>query len=158
MSDKADLSQKEEDQADEHENVPPSVIFEAIRREAKHELSRPFSALWWSGVAAGLAISVSVVCKGSLASILAGEAVEAATPAPPASVRSCARPSVVPRKLNQTGAVTSISSFKRIRPERRVGDLVRSAHTLAVIPTQHVPLGNLADANPRPHRVEKGTK
>ncbi|MDP3959828.1 MAG: formate/nitrite transporter family protein [Pseudorhodobacter sp.] len=31
---------------------------------------RPFSALWWSGVAAGLAISTSVLCKGFLASIL----------------------------------------------------------------------------------------
>lgn len=70
MSDKADLNRKEEKQADEHENVPPSVVFETIRREAKHELSRPFSALWWSGVAAGLAISISVVCKGSLVSIL----------------------------------------------------------------------------------------
>lgn len=73
MSDKANLSQKEEKQADEHESIPPSVIFEAIHREAKHELARPFSALWWSGVAAGLAISISVVCKGSLASILPDE-------------------------------------------------------------------------------------
>ncbi|MGI3212411.1 formate/nitrite transporter family protein [Roseovarius tibetensis] len=71
MSDKkAALTSATGDQADEFESVPSSVIFEAIRREGEHELSRPFSALWWSGVAAGLAISTSVLCKGLLASIL----------------------------------------------------------------------------------------
>jgi formate-nitrite transporter family protein len=33
-------------------------------------LSRGFWALWWSGVAAGLAISMSVICKVFLPSIL----------------------------------------------------------------------------------------
>ena len=70
MTKKPDLNGDEEKQADEYENVPSSVIFEAIRREAEHELSRGFGALWWSGVAAGLAISVSVICKGFLESIL----------------------------------------------------------------------------------------
>jgi formate/nitrite transporter FocA (FNT family) len=70
MSEQADLDSNEERQVDEHENVPSSVIFETIRREGRHVLSRPASALWWSGVAAGLAISTSVLCKGILASIL----------------------------------------------------------------------------------------
>ncbi len=70
MSEKSDLDENEEKQAEEFENVPSSVIFEAIRRDGEHELSRPFSALWWSGVAAGLAISTSVIAKGVLASIL----------------------------------------------------------------------------------------
>lgn len=70
MSEEADLDHEEKQQADRIEKVASSVIFEAIRREGAHELSRPFSALWWSGVAAGLAISMSVVCKGILASIL----------------------------------------------------------------------------------------
>ena len=70
MPDKTDLEPDEKEQADEYSNVPTSVIFEAIRREGEHELSRPASALWWSGVAAGLAISTSVVAKGFLASIL----------------------------------------------------------------------------------------
>jgi len=70
VSKKADLDHDEENQAEEYENVSSSVIFEAIRREGEHELSRPFSALWWSGVAAGLAISTSVLSKGFLASIL----------------------------------------------------------------------------------------
>lgn len=70
VSEEADLDLEEKQQADEIENVATSVIFEAIRREGEYELSRPFSALWWSGVAAGLAISMSVLCKGLLASIL----------------------------------------------------------------------------------------
>lgn len=70
MSEEADLDREEEKRVDEYESVPSSVIFEAIRREGEHELSRPISALWWSGVAAGLAISTSVLCKGFLASIL----------------------------------------------------------------------------------------
>lgn len=70
MSEEADLDRNEKERVDEYENVPSSVIFEAIRREGDHELSRPLSALWWSGVAAGLAISTSVLCKGFLVSIL----------------------------------------------------------------------------------------
>jgi formate/nitrite transporter FocA (FNT family) len=70
MSKKADLDREEEAQVDSHQRISPSVIFETIRREGEHELSRPISALWWSGVAAGLAISSSVMCKGFLTSIL----------------------------------------------------------------------------------------
>lgn len=70
MPEQANLDQEEKRRADEYENVSSSVIFEAIRREGQHELSRPFNALWWSGVAAGLAISTSVLCKGFLVSIL----------------------------------------------------------------------------------------
>ena len=70
MSEEADLDREEQEKVDEYEKVPSSVIFEAIRREGAHELSRPVSALWWSGVAAGLAISTSVLAKGFLASVL----------------------------------------------------------------------------------------
>ena len=70
MSEDAELDHDEEKQVDKYEHVPTAVIYEAIRREGEYELSRPVSALWWSGVAAGLAISTSVLCKGFLASIL----------------------------------------------------------------------------------------
>ena len=69
MSNKAATETVDEHQVEELENVQTSVIFEVIRREGKHELSRPTGALWWSGVAAGLAISTSVLCKGLLAII-----------------------------------------------------------------------------------------
>jgi len=73
MAKEASLDRDEEQQVEENKNVHSSVIFEAIRREGEHELSRPFSALWWSGVAAGLSISMSVLCKGFLESILPDE-------------------------------------------------------------------------------------
>ena len=70
MPTNADLDQDETSRVSDYQKVPTAVIFEAIRREGEHELSRPLSALWWSGVAAGLAISASVLCKGFLASAL----------------------------------------------------------------------------------------
>jgi formate/nitrite transporter FocA (FNT family) len=70
MPDQTRLDPDDERQADNYEKVAPSVIFEAIRREGEHEARRPASALWWSGVAAGLAISTSVLCKGFLVAIL----------------------------------------------------------------------------------------
>ncbi len=73
MFKEADLDHTDEKHVDDYANVSSSVIFEAIRREGEHELSRPASALWWSGVSAGLAISTSVLCKGFLASILPHE-------------------------------------------------------------------------------------
>jgi len=70
MSEKSKLDSEEKQQADDYEKPPASVIFEAIRLDGEHELSRPLSALWWSGVAAGLAISMSVLAKGTLHSLL----------------------------------------------------------------------------------------
>lgn len=70
MSEKAYLGSDKEAQVHEHESASSSVIFEAIRRAGEHELLRPVSAIWWSGVAAGLAISTSVLCKGFLVSVL----------------------------------------------------------------------------------------
>ena len=70
MTDTPHLGDEQRAQAHELEVVPTSVIFEAIRRQGEHELSRTSSALWWSGVAAGLAISTSVLCKGFLVAAL----------------------------------------------------------------------------------------
>jgi formate/nitrite transporter FocA (FNT family) len=70
MSEQADLDLNDRKEVDAHKPVSPSVIFEVIRRDGEHELLRAASALWWSGVAAGLAISTAVLAKGVLASIL----------------------------------------------------------------------------------------
>lgn len=70
MSREPDLDRVEEKKVDDFEKVRSAVIFEVIRREGDYELKRPVSALWWSGVAAGLAISASVLCKGFLVSVL----------------------------------------------------------------------------------------
>ncbi len=52
------------------ESVSTSLIFQAISRDGEHELDRSFSALWWSGVIAGLAISMSVLANGVLVAAL----------------------------------------------------------------------------------------
>jgi len=64
------LDKDERAQAEEMTGVKSSVIYEAIRAEGEHELSRPFSALWWSGVTAGVAISMSLVAMGFLQTVL----------------------------------------------------------------------------------------
>jgi formate/nitrite transporter FocA (FNT family) len=65
-----DLESGEQAQAQKMAGARPSVIYESIRTEGEHQLSRTFGALWWSGIAAGLAISISVLCKGFLVAFL----------------------------------------------------------------------------------------
>src|SRR5512141_2316765 len=48
----------------------PQVVHEAIRREGEEELSRPSSALFWSGVAAGLSMGFSPVGEALLEAAL----------------------------------------------------------------------------------------
>lgn len=50
--------------------VRPAVTYEIIRKEGEEELSRGFRALFWSGLAAGLSISFSMVAMGILQSSL----------------------------------------------------------------------------------------
>jgi len=37
------------------------VIYEVVRRLGDEEMQRPLTSLWWSGVAAGLSISFSLL-------------------------------------------------------------------------------------------------
>lgn len=67
------LDKDERAQAEEMTGVKTSVIYEAIRAEGDHELSRSFGALWWSGVTAGVAISTSLVSMGFLQAVLPDE-------------------------------------------------------------------------------------
>jgi len=64
-------SNEKEEQLEELESMPASLIYESIRREGQHELSRSAKALWWSGIAAGIAISTSVMAVGFLTALLA---------------------------------------------------------------------------------------
>jgi formate/nitrite transporter FocA (FNT family) len=49
-------------------NAP--MIYEVLRREGEGELDRPITSLWWSGVAAGLSISFSLLAQAALQSFL----------------------------------------------------------------------------------------
>jgi hypothetical protein len=42
------------------------VIYEVVRRLGEEEMARPFTSLWWSGVAAGLSISFSLLAQAIL--------------------------------------------------------------------------------------------
>lgn len=51
----------------EHRRSPSgSIVYKAICKEGLDELKRPSSALWWSGVAAGLSMGFSLVAEGLL--------------------------------------------------------------------------------------------
>ncbi len=42
------------------------LIYEVLRREGEEEMERPILSLWWSGVAAGLSLSLSLLAQGVL--------------------------------------------------------------------------------------------
>ena len=41
-------------------------VYQSIRHDGEEEMARPLGSLWWSGIAAGIAIASSVVAKGLL--------------------------------------------------------------------------------------------
>ncbi|WP_415922115.1 formate/nitrite transporter family protein [Tateyamaria sp. SN6-1] len=67
-SDPSDLIDhtEEADAVDEVAHLSPKLIFEAIRRNGEEELERPNRALWFSGIAAGILISFSVLGEAIL--------------------------------------------------------------------------------------------
>lgn len=64
------LSYQEREQLQEHVKPRAAVVYEIIRTEGESELRRPFSALWWSGVAAGISIGLSFLTEAALAAHL----------------------------------------------------------------------------------------
>jgi formate/nitrite transporter FocA (FNT family) len=61
-----DLDPQEQTKADEEESLTADITYEVIRREGKKELERSMSALAWSGLAAGLAMSFTFIAEGVL--------------------------------------------------------------------------------------------
>ncbi|MEM7640914.1 MAG: formate/nitrite transporter family protein [Pseudomonadota bacterium] len=51
----------EQNSVDEAAKLPAKLIYEVIRRDGEDELARPTSSLVWSGIAAGIMISFSVL-------------------------------------------------------------------------------------------------
>jgi len=63
--------EREESEAvQEAAGLSPRLVFETIRRNGEEELERPMRALWFSGVAAGLLISFSVLGESLLRAYL----------------------------------------------------------------------------------------
>jgi formate/nitrite transporter FocA (FNT family) len=60
---------KEEKQVEhiEERSTPPTpVIYEIVRRYGEDEMARPATSLWWSGIAAGLSMSFSLLALALL--------------------------------------------------------------------------------------------
>lgn len=66
----APKSAHEAEDIEERSNLRAPVIYEIVRREGELEMDRPATSLWWSGLAAGLSISFSLLAQGILYSQL----------------------------------------------------------------------------------------
>jgi formate/nitrite transporter FocA (FNT family) len=66
--------QREAREVESRSSPPTPVIYEIVRRLGEEEMSRPAVSLWWSGIAAGLSISFSLLAEAVLALRLPDEA------------------------------------------------------------------------------------
>jgi formate/nitrite transporter FocA (FNT family) len=60
------LSEAQKEDVEDSSRLNALMIYEVLRREGEEELDRPLTSLWWSGVAAGLSISFSLIVEGVL--------------------------------------------------------------------------------------------
>ena len=67
------LTSGEREAVAEHGNLSALTHYSIIRREGEEELQRPLISLWWSGVAAGIGISTSILVEGIIRSSLGSE-------------------------------------------------------------------------------------
>lgn len=68
MTKKSNETLSSDERKEAHRRSAPgvAVVYEAIRQEAETELNRPNSALFWSGLAAGLCIGFSFISQALL--------------------------------------------------------------------------------------------
>ena len=67
------LTRNEREAVAEHGNLSALTHYAIIRREGEEELKRPLVSLWWSGVAAGVGISTSILVEGIVRSNLGSD-------------------------------------------------------------------------------------
>jgi len=60
------ISEREVEDVEERSTPRTPVIYEIVRRLGEEEMARPVTSLWWSGVAAGLSISFSLLAQAIL--------------------------------------------------------------------------------------------
>ncbi len=51
----------------------PAMLYEVVRQEGSLELERTFSALWWSGIAAGLSMGFSLLVMAVLETLISND-------------------------------------------------------------------------------------
>lgn len=66
----ANLTKQERVQVEENSPAPAKVVHASISKQGEEELDRPPSSLFWSAVAAGVAIMASISVSGALRSVL----------------------------------------------------------------------------------------
>jgi formate-nitrite transporter family protein len=64
------ISEREVDDIEELSSPRTPVIYEIVRRQGEEEMARPAVSLWWSGVAAGMSLSFSILAQAILQSHL----------------------------------------------------------------------------------------
>jgi formate/nitrite transporter FocA (FNT family) len=64
------ITEKEVEEVEELSTPRTPVIYEIVRRLGEEEMARPFASLWWSGTAAGLSISFSLLAQALLENAL----------------------------------------------------------------------------------------
>jgi formate-nitrite transporter family protein len=67
------ITQHEVEDIEERSSPRTPVIYEIIRRLGEEEMARPLISLWWSGLAAGLSISFSLLAEAILQTHLPDE-------------------------------------------------------------------------------------
>lgn len=60
------ITEHEVEDIEERSTPRTPVIYEIVRRQGDEEMARPFVSLWWSGVAAGMSISFSLLASAIL--------------------------------------------------------------------------------------------
>jgi formate/nitrite transporter FocA (FNT family) len=60
------ITEQEVEEVEEMSSPRTPVIYEVVRRVGEEEMQRPITSLWWSGVAAGLSISFSLMAQAIL--------------------------------------------------------------------------------------------
>jgi formate/nitrite transporter FocA (FNT family) len=66
----AAVTEREAEHVEERATPSTPVIYEVVRRMGEEEMARPAVSLWWSGIAAGLSISFSLLAQAILQSHL----------------------------------------------------------------------------------------
>lgn len=62
----ADLDEGERSEIEDRSAPRATIVHEVVRKQGLEELERPAGSLFWSGVAAGVAIIASVIAQGAL--------------------------------------------------------------------------------------------
>ena len=60
------ITEREVEDIKERSTPRTPVIYEIVRRHGEEEMARPFVSLWWSGIAAGLSMSFSLLAPAIL--------------------------------------------------------------------------------------------